>query len=42
MTRFLIVPIAAIAFLLIGTPYAAAVAQSPRSALMPETNSGLP
>jgi hypothetical protein len=42
MTRFLIVLIAAIAFLLIGTPYAAAVAQSPRSALMPETNSGLP
>jgi len=36
-TRFLIVPVAAIAFLLIGAPYAAAVAQSPRSALMPET-----
>jgi len=35
-TRFLIVPVAAIAFLLIGVPYAA-VAQSPRSALMPET-----
>ena len=36
MTRFLVVPVAAIAFLLIGVPYAA-VAQSPRSALMPET-----
>jgi hypothetical protein len=37
MTRFLMVPVAAIAFLLIGAPYAAAVEQSPRSALMPET-----
>jgi hypothetical protein len=37
MTRFLIVPVAAIAFLLIGAPHAAAVAQLPRSALMSET-----
>jgi hypothetical protein len=34
MTRF---PVAAIAFLLIGAPYATAVAQSPRNTLMPET-----
>jgi hypothetical protein len=36
-TRFLVVPIAAIAFLFIGAPVATAVAQSPRSAIMPET-----
>jgi hypothetical protein len=36
-TRFLIVPVAAVMFLLICAPHAAVVAQSPRSALMPET-----